>query len=159
MCPPAAHRGLTPRIIAHGLASRNRNLHGTRRPFAYASQLASQSLSYMLASWGLQPLCHGSSRHGKGMCQCQLSLEGPGLSKHTQIYIRTQKNMDNIYNEFCCVVSKSNKCCVLKKTLPLTRMRNKLIFAGTIHGKDLSRYQNCPNQTNSLHMSNNTTHH
>jgi len=87
MCPPTAHRGLIPRIIAHGLASRNRNLHGTRPRFAYASQLASQSLSYMLASWELQPPCHGSNRHGKGMCRCRLSLEGPGLNTHKQIYV------------------------------------------------------------------------
>ena len=87
MFPPlAALRGLIPRIIAHGLASRNRNLHGTSPRFAYASQLPAVDSD--------QPPCHGSSRHGKEMCPCRLSLEGPGLSKHTYLcklmYLFTQ---------------------------------------------------------------------
>ena len=94
MCPPTAQRGLIPRIIAHGLALRSRNLCGTSPPFAYASQSASLCLSDMLASWEIQPPGHGSSRHGQGMCRCRPSpqqvpspsLEGPALSRHMQIY-------------------------------------------------------------------------
>ena len=88
MCPPTAHRGLIPRIIAHGLALRSRNLCGTSPPFAYAG-------ADMLSSWGIQPPSHGSSHHGQGMCRCRPSpqqvpspsLEGPALSKHMQIYV------------------------------------------------------------------------
>ena len=112
MCSPSAHPGPILRIIAHGLASRNRNLHGTSPRFAYAIQLASQSLSYMLGSWGLQPKCPGSSRHGKGMCQCRLSLEY--IATLIYRYIDAAREYKSKYKYICVVLVQTQRQALLR---------------------------------------------